>query len=282
MTELQKCEFSLLEKAIKIINDNNLTYYLVCGSALGAVKYEGFIPWDDDIDIALPRNDYEKFIELVKENYSDDFALQNYRCAPNIPFFYSKIRNGKTTFIEKSVSTFDINHGVFIDVFPLDGYPETGFCSFCFELKKKVLWRMISSVFVRENKLKKLVFYPIKALITKHLYHFVSEYEKHISKFSTTNSRMLCNFGNSPFKLEYSPKEHYGEGKKIKFEGLDVIVPERYDDYLTQKYGDWRAELPDDQKKGHHHFVVCDLEHPYTDYIERVSKNKIRIKSMKA
>ncbi len=271
MTELQHCEYDLLKRALKIINENNLKYYLVCGTALGAVKYGGFIPWDDDIDIALPRKDYELFVDLMAACDDEAIAIQNYRFDPNVPFFYSKIRANNTTYIEKTVSRLNINHGVFIDVFPLDGYPNGLMSARLFELKKKIVWRLLSSVYFRDSSWKNLVVYPIKKVVDKKVHSLVKYYERLVSSVDVSRSDLMCNFGNSPSKSEYAPKWHYGDGIAATFEGLEVRIPENYDAYLTQKYGDWRADLPKEQQVGHHYYEVLDLNKPYTEYCKEGS-----------
>ena len=123
MTELQQIEKNILACALEIVDRLHLTYFLVCGSALGAVKYNGFIPWDDDIDIAMPRKDYTAFCEKAGELLPPHLFLQNCHTEKNFPYIFSKIRDSRTTYIEKGMAGLDINHGVYIDVFPLDGYP---------------------------------------------------------------------------------------------------------------------------------------------------------------
>ena len=123
MTELQKIELDILKSVIDICDELNLKYYLVCGSALGAVKYNGFIPWDDDIDIGLPREDYEIFIQKAQAMLPEYYFLQNYNTDKNFPLFMTKIRDSRTTFVEMQFQNIDMHHGVYIDVFPLDGYP---------------------------------------------------------------------------------------------------------------------------------------------------------------
>ena len=100
MTELQKKEFEMLCLVVDICNQLDLEYYLVCGSALGAVKYNGFIPWDDDVDVALPRKDYELFLSKASSMLPSWCFIQNYRTDPKFPLLGTKLRNSKTTFIE--------------------------------------------------------------------------------------------------------------------------------------------------------------------------------------
>ena len=124
MTPLQQRELELLRLFVRLCEQLQLRYYLVCGTALGSVKYEGFIPWDDDVDVAMPREDYEVFLEKAPSLLPEGIFLQNYRTDPAFPQIFSKLRNSNTTYIEKSAAALPINHGIFMDIFPLDGYPE--------------------------------------------------------------------------------------------------------------------------------------------------------------
>lgn len=105
MTELQEIEVGLLQQFLSICEKLNLTYYLVCGSALGAVKYGGFIPWDDDIDVALPRKDYERFCREAPELLPEWCFLQNYHSEPQYYLLGSKLRDSRTTYIEMMAET---------------------------------------------------------------------------------------------------------------------------------------------------------------------------------
>ena len=277
MTELQKKELEMLKLFINICNEFNLTYYLVCGSALGAVKYKGFIPWDDDIDVALPRCDYEVFLNKAQGLLPDWCFLQNYRTDTQFYLLGSKMRDSRTTYIEKMCGKLQINHGIFIDVFPLDGHwtekaDQNTFLKYQREFEAKRRVRLDYNRFSRENILS----------IRTNVYHwlfkffncygntpiYIEKFEKFVSSFDTRSSDVWCNHANSASSVEYAPKEQYGEGTWATFEGLQVRIPEKYDEYLTQKYGNWRADLPPEEQYGHHHYEVFDIERPYTYYIK--------------
>lgn len=270
MTDLQRTEFEILKEFVRICNELNLTYYLVCGTALGAVKYHGFIPWDDDIDVALSRPDYEKFCKCAQNMLPKNLFLQNHNTQSAYPRIYSKIRNSDTTYIEKSVSNLPINHGVFIDVFPLDGYPEMPSAIKRLECTKKRIKLQIECALNVDYGFLRNTFFAIERLLGFHkrTQRLVDRLEKELSAWQIDSSKIWCNHGNWQGKLEYAPREQYGEGVMMKFEGLDVRVPERYDEYLTQKYGDWRADLPPEQQVGHHYYEVCDCTQSYQNYIK--------------
>ncbi len=270
MNHLQQAEFDILKIFVDICEKNNLQYFLVCGSALGAVKYKGFIPWDDDIDVGMPREDYEKFLEIAPSILPEYIFIQNYKTDLKFPHVFSKLRNSNTTFIEKGTAHLDINHGVYIDLFPLDSHPVSVFSQKTFELKRKLLsWKQYcafkgGSKKVRiRNKIFRLFGYHKKTHKT------LEKMERLYTKYPFDKSLVWCNYGNYQGKLEYAKKEQYGKGIDMEFEGLKVKVPENYDEYLTQKFNDWRADLPKEQQVGHHFHEVFDPNKPYTYYTQK-------------
>lgn len=274
MTPLQECEFDLLKEFISICGQLNLRYYLVCGSALGAAKYQGFIPWDDDVDVAMPRPDYEIFLQKAQELLPEHIFLQNAMTDSEFPLLFSKLRNSKTTYMETGHGKLHMNHGVYIDVFPLDGYPIEQKAVRQFE-KRKAYFERRRKVTLDYNRWE----HP-KALKTNAVYLLyrvfgmyhntaktIYKYNAFLSQYDLDTSEVWCNHGNWQGTLEYAPQQQYGNGTKMKFEGLTVCVPERYDDYLTQKYGDWRADLLPEQQVGHHSYAILDLNRSYTHYM---------------
>lgn len=290
MKEYQRIELELLKVFLDVCEKLNLKYFLVCGSALGAVKYKGFIPWDDDIDIGMLRPDYEEFIRKAPELLPQHIFLQNYISDPFYPSINSKLRDSNTTWIEKGVKHLDIHHGIGIDIFPIDGYPKTKKDISKFERKHMHYERIRAlSYYVDRTKptLKSLLAVRTQMVyVLNKLFGLYSDSTDNIKQYSiflaknhVNESYLWCNFGNWQGKLEYAPIHQYGEGVWATFEGIKVRIPEKYDEYLTQKYGDWRAELPDDKKKSGHYIEVCDYTRPYTDYIEKLENGRIKIKN---
>lgn len=272
MTELQQREFEILKCFTEVCERFHLRYYLVCGSALGAVKYGGFIPWDDDIDVALPRQDYERFLRVAQDELPEWCFVQNYRTDPQFHQLGTKLRDSRTTYIEKMTDTLHINHGVFIDVFPLDGCPDD------WKTYEKRRRRFDSRRRVRLNyrRLSRETIFDFKTNYYYIMYRVfgayadtasaIEDFDRYVGSFSTDISKTWCNHANSASKEEFAPREIYGDGAKAYFEGLSVRVPKDFDAYLTQKYRDWRADLPESDKVGHHFTTMCDITRPYTDY----------------
>lgn len=270
MNDLQQKEFEMLSLFVSICKELNLKYFLVCGTALGAVKYNGFIPWDDDVDVALPREDYEIFCQKAGQMLPKGFFLQTYKTDKNYPCIFAKIRNSNTAYFEKQIAHLPINHGVYIDVFPLDGYPKDKKLQRKLEIKKVYYDLLVSSVRKSDCSFKVKILRKIFRLfgVHKRTAKILARFEKIISEYPTKNAEIWCNHGNWQKSLEYAPIEQYGNGTVMNFEGLEVMVPEKYDEYLTQKYGDWRADLPEEEKIGHHFYSVMDLEKSYTEYLK--------------
>ena len=282
MTPLQKTELDILKAFVDVCNKLEIRYFLVCGTALGAVKYGGFIPWDDDVDVGLYREDYELFCNKAQQMLPEYYFLQTYKTDEKYPRIYCKIRDSRTTYIEKSMSQLDINHGVYIDVFPLGGYPKDDAQARLLEKKKRSLELKLSCAFkiTSEHSLKARVLLKAERILGLHkrTAQNVKKLDSLLKKWSVAESKLICNHGNWQGVLEYADKSQYGEGVLVDFEGIKVRVPQKYDEYLTQKYGDWRADLPKDQQKGHHYYEIMDVENPYTSYIEKSLSGKVKVK----
>ena len=271
MNDIQKKVFELLEQFVRICEKWDIKYYLVCGSALGAVKYQGFIPWDDDIDVAMLRDDYERFLKVAPEELPDWCFLQTCDSDPAYPRISAKLRNSNTSFIEKGVEHLPINHGIYLDIFPLDGYPEHKWERVFFEIRKKIyLWKICCAMSNPPS---------IKVCIRNQIFRFlgyhkrtartIKKLEKLYMRYPPTTSKIWCNHGNSISPKEYSPCWHYEEGTWASFEGLKVRIPKYFDLYFTQKYGEWRKALPEEAQRSHHGYLVCDVDTPFTQYINQ-------------
>ena len=120
LKRLQENEIEILDEIVRICDQHKLEYFLVGGTCLGAIRHKGFIPWDDDIDIAMPREDYEKFIEIAIEELDDRYFIQCNQTDPEYYLGFIKIRKNNTTFILKHEFNSDSHQGFFVDIFPLD------------------------------------------------------------------------------------------------------------------------------------------------------------------
>ena len=270
MTELQRCEYDLLRSFSAVCGKLGLTWYLVCGSALGAVKYGGFIPWDDDIDVALPREDYELFLQKAPGLLPKQLFLQNYRTDPAFPHTYSKLRDSRTTCIEANAAHLPIHHGIFLDIFPLDGYPSGKIARLRLELRKKWYLHLLSSAFAPPAGLRHQLEYRFKRALGLHLHtaSIAARYDALIRKYPARDSAVWCSHGNWQGQLDYTPRAAFGQGLFLPFEDMMAPVPADFHTYLTRKYGNYRADPPTENQVSHHRYLVTDCHRPYTSYWE--------------
>lgn len=268
MNRLQQTEFELLTAFDAVCKKLDIPYFLVCGSALGAAKYEGFIPWDDDLDVGMLREDYERFLKEAPKHLEEHLFLQTAESDPAFPQIYAKLRDSRTTYIEKSCAHLPMHHGVYIDLFPLDGYPKGKWKRTVLEVRKRFYSAILLSAAEFERGARAKLICRLLRFFSCHrrTQKTVRRFSAMISRYSPSVSDVICNHGNWQGKLEYSPKEHYLDGARAVFEGMEVKIPKEFDAYLTQKYGPWREELPDELKHGHHTYCTLDLDRPYTEY----------------
>ena len=269
LKRLQSLEVDMFRVFIEICEKLNLRYYVLGGTLLGAVRHGGFIPWDDDIDVGMPREDYEVFLQKASSLLPPHLFLQNYRTDSEYCLNITKIRNTNTTSIENESRQPNICHGVFLDIFPLDHYPGTALAELWYKVKRRVLKVRIGKAFVwddKPNPFKELLKKPLD-LIWPDVKQAVEEREKLFRSFSY--SGMIANFCGQWGEKEIVPAEWYAEACELEFEGLTVKAPKEYHKWLTQVYGDYMQLPPVEKRVTHHRTLVIDLDRPYSDFIDK-------------
>ena len=268
MNDLQKTEMELFLVFKETCEKLNLPYFLVCGSCLGAARHGGFIPWDDDMDVGMYREDYNKFIELAPSLLPKGVFLQNYKTDPEFPQIFAKLRNSNTTYIEENSKHLNINHGIYIDIFPLDGYPEDIIEQKKLASKKRWYSLKLFCGFSQTSPRRRLIAAMFRMFgCHKRTQKSAEQYEKVLSQYPAKEAKKICNHGTWYGSRDYISSEFYGSGTNIIYEGVVVRVPEKYDDYLTALYGDWRTPPPIEKQKGHHYYEICDTEKSYSFYM---------------
>ena len=262
LLELQKTELNILREFIEVCNKLDLRYYVMEGTLLGAVRHGGFIPWDDDIDVGLPRKDYEIFLEKGAELLSPDLFIQSRKTDPEFPSPFAKIRNSKTTYVETLMDHLNIHHGVFIDVYALDYFPEDKLQKTWFNIRKVFFQKRISAHIRRdeEQNFRRNLTDAIIKLIFPNA-EKVFEKREHMMK-SIPPSNLMCYYSGRAVV----PESWYGEGTELSFEGMTVIAPREYDRWLTMAYGDYMKLPPPDEQIGHHYVSCFDLKRSYIEY----------------
>lgn len=242
--KLQQIELEMFEFFVQICNKENLQYYLLGGTLLGAVRHKGFIPWDDDIDVGMPRADYERFLLCAQKYLPKGYFLQTYKTDKEYPFPYAKICNTKTVYKEVALQHLKMHHGVWIDIFPLDYYPIK---SFLFYLKFHFLEKRTSCRFKIKTTLKQKFYQMISYAICPS-WHKAVEKRDNLMRSGLKNINLTANFCGAWGNKEIVPTEWYGEGTELTFEHLKVNGPFQYHKWLTQVYGNY-MQLPPIEKR---------------------------------
>lgn len=260
-SKIKSIELEILKNVARFCDEHDIRYFLAFGTLLGAIRHSGFIPWDDDIDIAMPRADYDKFVSLYRK---EKYQVLDYQIDNEFPYAFAKVIEPKTMLIEPTVHKYPL--GVYIDIFPVDGLPESEkairqcirFAKF---LAKISLYKSIAREYPVDKKhrllhcLAKALLLPIskKSIVKAQL--------KHARTFQYQNSAHV-----------YIPSIY--EGCKImqkswtdnltlaNFEGSVFKVPVEYDAYLANQYGEYMIPPPLSQRVSHHIFKANWIDNP--------------------
>jgi len=269
--EIQNILFEMMIQFHEICKKHNLTYYMVGGTLLGAIRHQGFIPWDDDFDVALPRRDYDRLISIPDSELPENIKILSMEKTNNYPYNFVKIVNKNTTIVE-DIGGKGYVMGVYIDVFPLDG---AGNC--IDQAKKQVtiakLLRICVLICYAKRKSDKLWKNIIKYIIWSiGLKKWQRLLERTIRKKMFETSSYVSNFLGAWMEKEIMPREFFGTPTLYKFRERWFFGPEKYDKYLKQLYGDYMKLPPLEKQKSHHKFSYINLYLPYHEFLKGVKK----------
>lgn len=268
LKDIHSIQLEMLKAVDSICKKHNLRYYAIGGTCLGAVRHKGFIPWDDDIDIGMPRTDYNRFLEIAKEELDSDFFLQTYKSDKDYFFSYAKLRNSNTTFIEESLKNLNLNHGIFIDIFPLDGIGNSKFIGMINAKIIKFYHYILCFKMIPEYRLGNFIGRYVKKLLSKiSKYKINKKIEVISSKRNYDSSKYVVNYFGAYGWREIVPSFLFGEGVSLEFEDIEIKVPKHYDSYMTRIYGNYMQLPPPEKRQNIHNATIVDCNTPYTKYI---------------
>lgn len=260
--ELQLAELDILKQILIICERHSLRCFAIGGTMLGAIRHNGFIPWDDDIDIGFPRKDYEKFLEYAQKELPEPYQLLT--SAGDYKFLFAKVHNTATTFIEHQC----LEHkqwykGVFVDIMPFDGVPNNRlsrkiYYPFVRELNKLYNYRRFGLIEGTSLKVRfanllpaKLIYSLWSSLIRKY------DFDKcKCTSFTWSVRNRKLTFHTDIFK----------DLILHDFEDIKIPVPRNYDEYLRTHYGDYMELPPDNERNVHSFNGVVDLENSFKNF----------------
>ena len=263
--ELQLTMLDMIKDIDALCKKHNIEYYIAYGSCIGAVRHKGFIPWDDDFDITMTDDNYFKFLDICeKELDKNKYYVQTPEKEEKYYLSFAKIRNIQTTLIEEKNSDIDITYGVYIDVFPLVGVPDN-------KLKKQLLkinraFMLSSNINVINNKILKTIFNLLLRIFgRKRILKYTT---KRCFKYKCSECKEIVSIADGDgFEKNIINKDVLGKPKYVPFEDIYLPIPEGYDTYLTNIYGDY-MQIPSKEqiKKSEHIPYFIDLNMPYSEY----------------
>lgn len=266
LKDVQKEELEILVEFDRICKKNNLKYQLFAGTLLGSIRHKGFIPWDDDIDVCMLREDYDKFLKVCNNDLkSSKYFLQTYNTDKNYNRQFAKIRKNNTLFIEKSFIDSKIHQGFYIDIFALDSVSPNTLMG---KLHRYALYILSRIHLLRVKRFCLELKNPIKRFYALSLHYILKAIPKiwtdrlttNISTvFNNSNKKYVSHLQNGVTKTRYlkymMEKEKFYETIDGEFEGLKFPIPKNYDSILSKLFGKYQELPPIDQQQPHHGIV---------------------------
>lgn len=269
MTEQQERLVPMLAWFHNFCETHGLRYYIIAGTMLGAVRHGGFIPWDDDIDVGMPRSDYERLKTIAREFPSDIYRFEYPGENKDYPHLMAKLYDTRTTFVEKKRHL--LKRGIYLDIFPLDGVGNTweeATTHYKPFSKRFKLHLTITCAFLKRRSLKKnlavlfgRVVSPLfvkKAKLEKKIDEICRRYDFDESAYV---SNLIGGSGHKGIVL----REYFGKPTLITFEGIEVYGLENPDAYLTAMYGAYMELPPEEKRVSLHDSEEVDLSKSYLD-----------------
>lgn len=268
-------QLDLLNELTRVCQANGLTFFADSGTMLGAVRHQGFIPWDNDLDFIMARKDYEKLCRIAPDAFRHPYFFQTEETDPGSIYLHAKLRNSLTTGI--LTSQYDgrchFNQGIFIDIFPFDNVPDDeeerkAFFERVIKARKKAIdYSLFAFRYVKTDNLKRFLGNSVRTLIRlfSRGNRFDRLMQKEAARYSGCETKRFAGITYSDDWIY--DKAYFADPVEVPFEFITVTVPRRTEEILTYMYGDWRKPVIGG---GLHGDVIFDVDKPYTEYLDKL------------
>ena len=260
---LHKADLAIVKEVVKICEDNGLTYYMLGGTQLGAIRHKGYIPWDDDIDLGMPREDYEKFLEIAPALLSKTLKIVNYKNDPAYHYYITRILDTDSKVVETRYAHEGKTTNLSIDIFPLDGSPNNPVLRKLFFFRV-MYHRALMSLHYKKGidpdrkrgLAERIMLFFFTLLPTDKMFDAYKQKEKIdklLKKYSVWNSEISGNIMGAYRTREMVPTAWLGgkDGEMYAFEDVKLRGYKEYDLYLSHLYGNYMQLPPEGSRKIH-------------------------------
>lgn len=287
LTQYKQKVFGVAKAFDAFCTKYNLQYFALAGTCIGAIRHKGIIPWDDDMDFGMPRADYERFLKLAKTEMRADFDVISARTEKNYYNSIAKMCDAHTTLWEGAQCHCII--GAFIDIFPMDGLPNTTDKGRVAYFNKYLKIRnaaegvsqisgidaLLSAIKHWDTKRMWRIYYNWKYRLLKRSNDMYSKCDDYLSKYTYENSEYVAYFGTFRGPKVISPKTCFSSYTYMPFEDFQLRIPIGYDEYLRRAYGDYMKLPPRNKRVSNHSHYFFDFEKRYTfDEVKAIMSKK--------
>ncbi len=264
---LHKTLHEILAEVIRICDKHDIPYFMIGGSAIGAFFYNDIIPFDDDIDIGMTRNNYERFLDIAPGELPEGYFLQWVKTDRHTPYYFAKVRKDNTLFIEDSVKNIDMHHGIFVDIFPMDKVPDNqtlqhiqrktaNFFNECLVAKEVWLWKYCGKCEIetpnRHGFINCLLNRIVISILPKRaIYKILRDIQ---NVFNNGNKHTYYNIVMT--KVDHIAVKDTENLQSVRFGSAEAYVPDNVETYLRRHYPNLRKEIPEEEQVTHRPMIL--------------------------